>query len=147
MAEQPGRRQRKPLKQEDIIAALHATGGVVVRAAKRLGVAPNTLRARIEHSDVLTREREGIIENTIDLAEDGLLTILKRPSHRDYFKAVQFYLRTLGRNRGYNDQVELSVTGDNKPKVVVYVPQKAELPDDGSGSGPVEPDSIEPPGD
>ncbi len=145
MAEQPRRRQRKPLKQEDIIAALHATGGIVVRAAKRLGVAANTLRARIDGSEALTREREAIIENTIDLAEDGLLTILKRRSHRDHFKAVQFYLRTLGRSRGYSDQVDLNVTGDNKPKVIVYVPQKAELPDDGSDQHA--PEDTSPPAD
>lgn len=145
MADQPRRRQRKPLKQEDIIAALQATGGVVARAAKRLGVDPHTLRGRINNSEALTLARESIIENTIDLAEDGLLTILKRPSHRDYFKAIQFYLRTLGRSRGYSDQVDLHVSGDSKPKVVVYVPQKAELPDDGSGQA--SPGDSTPPAD
>jgi transposase-like protein len=122
---------RTPLKlsTEQIIAALEANAGMISRAARKLGVGNETLRSRIRKSSVLQEARDRIRKDMVDLAEDNLITVLRSPKHKDHYRATEFLLRTLGRDRGYGDQMELNVGKDEK-RVMLVLPQKAPLPDE-----------------
>jgi hypothetical protein len=94
----------RPRKYSDkeIIAALKKTGGMVFLAAKRVGCDSNTIYERSK----VSKEISGIIHQErgalIDTAESKLLAAIKKGESW----AVQFALRTLGRHRGYSENVE-----------------------------------------
>ena len=90
--------------QEQVAKALRETGGIISEAAKVLGLASSTsLRTRIKNNKTLSALLDEIREDTKDLAEGNILKAMK-----DGDKTVsQWYLNSLGRDRGYGNKVEI----------------------------------------
>ena len=92
---------------KQIIDALQGTRGMVYVAAQRLGCSHNTILARVAKSDniraVLVAERGKMG----DTAELKLIQAIQAGQPW----AVQFYLKTQAKDRGYTDRVE--VTGSD----------------------------------
>jgi len=102
----------KPTDQ-NIIDALRRTNGIMAHAAALLGIGRSTIHLRVQHSPEMQQVLEEIREESIDKAEGKLFTAIDQGSE----KSVHFYLRTIGKNRGYGDKVVVS-SDPNAPLVV-----------------------------
>ncbi len=59
----------------------------------------------------------------IDIAEEGLHSLMRSKNETIRFKAVQFYLKTIGRDNGYVERQELEVDGDYNLTVEFIEPE------------------------
>lgn len=90
-----------------IAEALKRTKGMVYVAADLLGCSPNTIKARLAKSAALADVLEQARGLTTDTAELKLVQAINAGEPW----AVQFYLRTQARERGYRDKTEQEHTG------------------------------------
>jgi hypothetical protein len=91
-------RKREPRHTTDQVAkALELCGGNCTRAAKKLGLTPRALRLRLAKEPKLAAIRAEAGEQLLDLAEDGLVTLIRaRNPH-----AILGLLKLKGQARGY----------------------------------------------
>lgn len=87
------------------VEALLAHYGNVSAAARVLGVSHGTLWDRIKRSERLQEAKRDAEEQTLDLAESGLVSAVK---DREAW-AICFLLKTRGKKRGYIEKQEQSV--------------------------------------
>lgn len=92
---------------ETVIAALKATNGNVSETAKRLGYSRAGLAARIRRDPELKQVIKDCRETIVDIAESALLVAVTKGQQW----AVQFALKTIGRRRGYREQVDVQPVG------------------------------------
>ena len=90
------------IKKSDIIKALELSGGMIYRAAKTLGCAPNTIYERAKKDKAIQATIDNQRGITLDMAE----TALKFCVHDKQPWAVCFTLKTLGKDRGYTERTE-----------------------------------------
>jgi hypothetical protein len=64
-----------------------------------------------------------IKEENIDIAEEGLHSLMRSKNEAVRFKAVQFYLKTIGRDNGYVERQELDIDGDYNLTVEFIEPE------------------------
>lgn len=95
----------KKITEAQAVEALLACYGNVSAAARLLNVDHSTLFHRIKRSERLQEARTMAEEQTLDLAEDGLVSAVK---DREAW-AVCFLLKTRGKKRGYIEKQEQSV--------------------------------------
>lgn len=94
---------------EDIIRAFHETHGNYAKAAALLGVTRGNLWLRVSNSPELKEAREQAARALIDRAEDKLVDMVINGvdihgSPVDatlHFKALQYFLTSKGKKRGY----------------------------------------------
>lgn len=114
---------------EQVAEALIESFGVMAVAARRLGVTRMTIWRYIRRYETCRKAREEGRERLKDLAESKLVEAI---ADREPW-AIQFYLRTQGRDRGYGDEVK--VLGDpSQPlvfKVVTHWPETPLTHEDG----------------
>lgn len=89
---------------KQLAQVLRETRGMVYVASKRLGCSDNTLRARLAREPQLQAVVDSERELTNDLVELKLLEAALRGEPW----AVQFFLRTRARDRGYGDRQEIT---------------------------------------
>lgn len=100
-----------------IAKALEKSNGINAEAGRILGVTGQAIADRVRKSKKLQAVKEDVIEGTLDRAENKLIKAIDRGD----LKAVMFYLRTIGKGRGYTERQE--VTGqDGAPLVHIYMP-------------------------
>lgn len=129
---------------KQIAKALSDCKGMVYVAAARLGCSPNTIKARLLKSNAL-REAVQIARGTTgDTAELKLFQAIQNGESW----AIQFYLKTQCRDRGYSDKLEVDIilrrrraiaalqeymerTGKSEPEAIIalesQIPQISEL--------------------
>lgn len=103
-----------------IITALQASAGIMTAAARALGMERSSLWRRISKSAKLTAVLQEVRESVLDLAESSLLKALQRGDAW----ATCFYLKCLGKQRGYVERQEL--TGANGGPIIS---QEADVPE------------------
>ena len=99
------KRRRPALKEKEIAEALQASAGIQSTAAKMLRVSPPAISARIKTSIFLQEILEEIREDNLDIAESELLLKIREGN----MTAIIFYLKTIGKSRGYTERYETSV--------------------------------------
>jgi hypothetical protein len=115
----------RPVKytNEEIVAALRKTMGMVYLAAKHVGCDPDTihLRAR-KHPEVAAciRSQRGELVDTAELA-------LRNAILRGDAWAIALVLKTLGKDRGYVEKQEVEHSGSTT-QTVIYLPAKDATP-------------------
>jgi len=87
-----------------ICRALKLTGGMVYVAAESLKCSPNTIKKRLTESPRVAQAQEDARNMLLDVAETRLATAVKETEPW----AVQFYLKTQGKGRGYGDHRQIS---------------------------------------
>jgi len=106
---------------EQIIAALIKRHGILTYAANDLGMARQSLYARMEKSEMIRLVYESCSEAIVDLAEGNLVRVLQDQTHPDNYRASEFIAVTKGKGRGYTKRSE--VTGANGSAFTVeFVP-------------------------
>lgn len=94
---------RRRLKAQEVADALTASRGLVGPAARALGCDRSTIYRWRDRSVTVRQAMDDARESMTDLAEGALF---KQISQGEAW-AVQFYLKTQGRHRGYIDRREL----------------------------------------
>jgi hypothetical protein len=96
------------LGDEKIAKVYAGCRGSLTKTAANLDTSRTTLYARMQNSPDLKRLMAEQLESRLDLAEDSLMTLVKKKD----FQATKFYLETIGKKRGYGKSVE--ITGNEK---------------------------------
>ena len=97
--------------------ALTATKGMVYLAARELGCTPNTIRDRLGKSEILQSLQQALRGETTDTAELKLYTAILAGEPW----AIQFYLKTQAKDRGYTERTEISGPDGGEIKIkVIY---------------------------
>lgn len=92
---------------QQIIDALRQTNGMVYLAADALGCSPNTIKARLARSAKLRAVQSDARGRTLDTTEQKLFDAIQ---NREPW-AIQFYLKTQGKERGYVERQEMTGKG------------------------------------
>lgn len=108
-----------------VIKALLRTHGRIYQAAAALGATPATIRRFIKDYPEVAEAAEAAKGILLDTAEDKLAEAIERGEPW----AVQFYLKTQGKERGYVERQEMSASKNTRLKVQV------EYADDWSAVG------------
>ena len=86
--------------------ALTATKGMVYLAAKRLGCDHNTVLRYCQRYPSVEAAKQAARGELLDEAELRLVAAIRR----DEPWAISFYLKTVGRTRGYGERLDLNVS-------------------------------------
>lgn len=102
----PGTCMARPrlYSNEQIIAALKATNGLVLLAAERLGADPDTIYTRAKSSQAIAKVIRYQRAQLVDLSELKLRSAILNGQPW----AVSLVLKTLGKDRGYVERQELT---------------------------------------
>jgi len=116
-----------PIPQDAIEKAIKKNKGNLKTAAEVLGCTRQALHLRVKKSkklqQVIHDERQGVI----DVAESALYNRVLDGDMR----AIEFTLRTIGKDRGYVEKRQEEITGkDGGPieSVVIYIPDNNRDP-------------------
>jgi predicted transcriptional regulator len=118
-------RKRKPanmvITEESVALALRQAGGIQTKAALMLGVSQSAISQRVSKSEYLQTVYQEIREEMLDLAESELLKKLKE----GHMSAIIFFLKCIGKSRGYTEKQEIEVAQKQGSGVLV-VPKVCE---------------------
>jgi hypothetical protein len=98
----------KKYTRKQIIDALKATGGFITYAANALGCNYTTIERYIRDDPSIGVEQRHIKENRLDLAESVLMLHMEAEN----LEAVKYYLKYMGRSRGYIKAQQIEITDD-----------------------------------
>ena len=114
-------KKRKPtnmvVNEKTVAAALKKAGGVQTHAAEMLGISQSAVSQRVTRSEYLREVYNDIRNEMLDLAE----TVLFKKIKAENLTAVIFFLKCLGKERGYSEKQELEVS-QKKGNGVLVVP-------------------------
>ena len=118
--------------RDELMEACRLSGGLISEVAARLGVHPSTVRRHLNMYPEAAAALETARKEIIDLAEAKLVKKIKE----EFWPAIKFALKTLGRDRGYTEAIEargtLSFGGVSAETVLKYA-GFGEPPEDTSG--------------
>ena len=111
-AKRKTKEKSRKITQDEFFAILRENGGLYSRTAraieKQFGVS-YTRQAVKQRAQRKPEVLQDIIEQNVDVAEEGLLTLMRTARNENTrFNAIKLYLSTIGRSRGYGDKLELS---------------------------------------
>lgn len=114
---------KKPTEKM-IIETLEKTGGLIKPASIKLNVARKTLYHWIENSPTLKDAWNNCRDNNLDLAEHALLKQINDGN----ITAIIFYLKTIGRERGYIEKTEIGFSmEEDREKVRELFPKNEDF--------------------
>lgn len=104
---------KKRLSDKEFWTILRENAGIYSRTAQAI-----RSQFGIEYSRQAVKDRaekrpellSNILEENIDVAEDGLLSLMKSKNERVRLKSIEFFLRTRGASRGYVMQTLTDIT-------------------------------------
>lgn len=105
----------KKFKNEEVLEALKGSYGIITNVAKDLSCNVATVRKYIKESPELTDAFESERNEILDLAENGLIKLLKA----DDPYSIRWTLSTLGKGRGYTEKKEVEQVGTINMKIRV----------------------------
>jgi hypothetical protein len=108
---------------EEIIAALKKSRGLVYTAAERVGCAAETIYARSKQSPAIAEAIKHQRGKIIDKAEDKLIAAINKGEAW----AIALMLKTLGKDRGYVERTEH--TGADGKEFVVKIVKDVSMDD------------------
>lgn len=92
-----GGHKRSLYPTETVCEAIRVSAGVITSAAAKLGIHRKTLHDWINAEPALQEARDEAREVMLDLAEAGLIDLLREKDR----ESIKFYLRCFGKKRGY----------------------------------------------
>ena len=101
---------------EQMITAIQDSNGILAVAARKLGCTRQTVHNYVNKFATVKAAYHDARENNIDYVEGQLMTAIKNGS----VPAIMFFLKTVGKHRGYVERQELAGV-KNEPLVVEYV--------------------------
>jgi hypothetical protein len=108
----------RKISDKEFWALLRENAGIYSRTAKAIrkthGI-PYTRQAVKQRAESKPDLLEDIEEENIDIAEEGIHSLMRSRDERIKLRAVEVYLRTKGRKRGYVEKQEMDHTTGGKP--------------------------------
>lgn len=90
--------------EEELLAAIQGSNGIVAQVARRLGCVWATAKKYIDASPVAQDAMAAELEAVLDVAENNLF---KAINERD-LDAIKWFLGRKGKHRGYSERTELT---------------------------------------
>lgn len=91
-------------RQKAFLNALAESRGIISTACKRVGISRQTYYNWLADDEAFRDACNEIAEEQIDQVESRLLDLIEEGD----VSSTLFYLKTKGRNRGYNERLELT---------------------------------------
>lgn len=88
---------------EEVIEAIKKNNGFLAPAARDLGIARSTIFRYVSRYPTIKQAVDDLRDENIDFAEHQLMKAIKNGS----IPAIMFFLKTVGRNRGYVERQEV----------------------------------------
>lgn len=103
----------KKISEQQFLSILRENGGLFARTARAIQDQFN-----IEYSRQAVRDRaanypeelDDIAEENLDIAEEGLLSLIRSDNENVRLRAIELLLKTKGKKRGYVEKTELDVS-------------------------------------
>ncbi|NDW11966.1 hypothetical protein D0T50_03560 [Bacteroides sp. 214] len=102
---------KKRLSDKEFWTVLRENAGLYARTARAItkifGIpyTRQSVKARAEKKPELL---DDILEENFDIAEEGLHSLMRSKNESVRFRAVEFFLKTKGKERGYVERTELT---------------------------------------
>lgn len=100
---------------EQVIDAIHEAHGLPTLAAQKLGIAVSTIYNYINRYPTIKKALDDERNVWVDIAESELIKLIKKGN----VQAIMFFLKTVGKSRGYVERQE--ITGAEGQAVVIQV--------------------------
>lgn len=103
--------KKRRLSKKEFWAALTEAGGLYARCARIIkekhgfAITRQAVRERAEREPDRLME---LVETGLDLAEEKLQQLFDSKSERIRLRALEFYLRSKGKGRGYSERTEIT---------------------------------------
>ena len=94
---------RQRYSQRQVADAIRSTRGLVTLAARSLGCDRSTVENYCDRYPAVRKALEEARNQRLDIAEAMLFSAIDKGE----LQAITFFLRTVGRHRGYGDRVEV----------------------------------------
>ncbi len=101
------------LTDKQFLAILRENGGLYARTARAIEEKYGTTFTRQavrQRAEKHPEELKDIEEEIIDVAEEGLQTLIRKGEDRTKLRAIEIYLKTKGRTRGYIESSHIDHT-------------------------------------
>ena len=105
----------KKVSKEKFLEALKGTMGIQTVIARKLGINRATVADYLKNDQELQDAFQQEKESALDLAESKLLQGINDGDA----ECIRFYLRTVGKSRGYTERVEQELSSKQPIKLVV----------------------------
>jgi transposase len=92
---------------EHVVEAIKGSGGLVSTVASRLGCSRRTVYRYMNRYSTVKEALKEEREKVLDTAEGELVHLIRDRSHPGHTTAIIFYLKTIGKGRGYVERVQL----------------------------------------
>ncbi len=112
-----------------IIEALKKTRGKVYVAAAELSIAPSTIYRRAQTVKAVQQEIDTQRETMLDIAEVELFRLIQAGN----LGAIIWYLKTIGRTRGYKERVQIDHRLSDNEQVIVELIKHMEAANQSPG--------------
>lgn len=112
----------KQQKKTLVIEYLKMSKGIVAEACKATGISRGTFYNWYKEDAEFQEEVNQINEDTLDFVESKLLENIKKGE----VTSIIFYLKTKGRNRGYQEKAEIDINALKLPQIEL---QEADFED------------------
>ncbi len=119
----------KKISDKEFFAVLRENAGLYARTAKaieqqfQITYTRQAVRDRAEkHPEVLA----DIEEENIDVAEAGLHSLMSADDDRVKLKAIELYLKTKGKKRGYVEKQEVEHSGSMMFDILLPTPDEVD---------------------
>lgn len=105
--------KNRKISDKEFLATLRECAGLYARTARMIEVefgikySRQAVRARAEQ---FKEELEDIEQQNIDIAEEGLHSLMRSKNERVKLRAIELYLKTKGKKRGYIERQEVDHT-------------------------------------
>lgn len=105
--------KKQKLSDAQFFGILRENAGLFARTARAIQTQYNVAYTRQAVQDRARKHPEILVdidEENIDVAEEGLNSIMRSKSEKNRLEAVKFYLKHKGRKRGYIEKVATDIT-------------------------------------
>jgi len=106
--------KRSRLTKAQFLEILRDNAGLYARTSRAIEKVygfPMTRQAVRQRAEKYPEELKDIQEQTIDVAEETVLDVMRKGKDRERLDAAKFLLKTIGRIRGYVEKQEIDVVG------------------------------------
>ena len=100
-------------KKTQLIENLKLCKGIVANACEVVGVSRGTFYKWYKEDEEFKAQVDDINEATLDFVESKLLENIKKGE----VTSIIFYLKTKGRNRGYQEKAEIDINALRLPQI------------------------------
>ena len=118
----------KGYTEKKVLAAIKSSGGIITTISNRIGCEWHTAKNLVNRWESTKQAYKDERETILDMSESTLLKSIKDGDTQ----SAKWMLSTLGRERGFNDRLEIVGSGGESIKFEIVDPKKkdADTPSD-----------------